>query len=306
MLPSLLIMVREGFEAALIVALVLAYLRRIGRADMTRFTLLGVGAAIAASVMIGVTLQATVGSLEGAARLQAFAAISLLAAGVLTWMVFWMRTQSRAIKGHLEQRVGHALEAERAGYAVAAVAFLAVLREGIEAALFLVAAATSAAAGQVVVGGLIGIAIAVFLGFGVYAAGRKMPMRAFFKVSGLVVIVFAAGLAARTVLFLQSAEVIGTVNNAVYDLTAYGWLTQDTEVGKFLAAMFGWDPRPSLEQLVAWAGYILPVTFLFLRAPRRRQPAAAAQQTAVVTVPEAVVAAATIVLEEAKPVPATR
>ena len=293
MLPSLLIMVREGFEAALIVAVVLAYLRRIGRADMTRFTLLGVFAAVIVSIGVGITLQVTVGSLEGAARLQAFAAISLLAAGVLTWMVFWMRKQSRAIKGHLEQQVDDALGAQCSGYAVAAVAFLAVLREGIEAALFLVAAATSSDAGEVVIGGLLGIGIALFLGFGVYAAGRRMPMRAFFQVSGLIVIVFAAGLAARTVLFLQSAEVLGTVNNAVYDLTAYGWLTQDTEVGKFLAAMFGWDPRPSLEQIVVWAGYIVPVTFLFLRGARPRthsattpaQPPAIAPTTRKTSVP---------------------
>ena len=310
MLPSLLIMVREGFEAALIVAVVLAYLRRIGRSDMRRFTLLGVFAAVIVSIGVGITLQATVGSLEGPARLQAFAAISLLAAGVLTWMVFWMRTQSRAIKGHLEQQVDDALGTQRSGYAVAAVAFLAVLREGIEAALFLVAAATSSDAGEVVIGGLIGIAIALFLGFGVYAAGRRMPMRAFFQVSGLVVIVFAAGLAARTVLFLQSAEVLGTVNNAVYDLTAYGWLTQETEVGKFLAAMFGWDPRPSLEQIVAWAGYIGPVTFLFLRGARLRTHAAvapaqdtAASASGAASALAAPDAATSIVLDEAQTAP---
>ena len=81
-------------------------------------------------------------------------------------------------------------------------------------------------------------------------------MKAFFTVTGVVLIVFAAGLVARTVLFLQAAGDLGSFNlNGVYDLTAYRWLTQQTEVGKFLAAMFGWDPRPSIEQVVAWTAF---------------------------------------------------
>jgi high-affinity iron transporter len=99
-----------------------------------------------------------------------------------------------------------------------------------------------------------------------------MPMKAFFTVTGLVLIVFAAGLVAKTVLFLQTSGDLGSFNlNGVYDLTAYRWLTQQTEAGKFLAAMFGWDPRPSIEQVVAWMAFAAPVTWLFLRrtsAPR--------------------------------------
>src|SRR3954452_2491548 len=174
MLPSLLIMVREGFEAALIVALVFAYLRKIGRLDMAGATWLGVAAAAAVSVAVGVTLHLTVGGLEGRARMRAFAVISLVAASVLTWMVFWMRRQSRAIKGDLEIRVDRALGAERAGLAVAAVAFFAVLREGIEAALFLVAAATDSSGKNVLFGALIGIAIAAGLGMAVYLGGRRL------------------------------------------------------------------------------------------------------------------------------------
>lgn len=264
MIPSLLIMVREGFEAALIVALVFAYLRKLGRLDMARATWAGVAAALAASAGAGVALHFTVGGLTGPARSRAFAAISLLAAGVLTWMVFWMRRQARAIKGELEHKVDAALGATSAGAALAMVAFLAVLREGIEAALFLVAAATNAGGEDVVLGAAIGLGIAVVLGGVVYAGGRRLPMRAFFQVTGVIVIVFAAGLLARTVLFLQSAGDLGTVNGSVYDLTGVAWLTQSTEIGKFLAAMLGWDPRPSLEQVVVWFAYLVPVGALFL------------------------------------------
>lgn len=269
MVPSLLIMVREGFEAALIVALVFAYLRRIGRLDMARATWFGIAAAVALSTIVGVVLHVTMGGLEGAGRMRAFASISLVAAGVLTWMVFWMRRQSRAIKGDLEHKVDRALHASNATAAVTFVAFFAVLREGIEAALFLVAAATDSGGGEVVAGAAIGIAIAVALGGLVYLGGRRLPMRAFFQATGLIVIVFAAGLLARTVLFLQSSGDLGTFSNAVYNLTGARWLTQQTEFGKFLAAMFGWDPRPSIEQVVVWAAYLVPVTFLFLRGGRQ-------------------------------------
>jgi len=272
--PSLLIMVREGFEAALIVALVFAYLRTIGRLDMARAAWLGVLGAVAISVVVGIVLDATIGGLTGAARMRSFAGISFVAAGVLTWMVFWMRRQSRAIKGELEHKVDAALGASRVGSAMALVTFLSVLREGLEAALFLVAAATDSDGGEVVLGAVIGLAIAIVLGVLVYAGGRRLPMRAFFQVTGVIVIVFAAGLLARTVLFLQSAGDLDTMNNAVYDLTSVHWLTQGSEVGKFLAAMLGWDPRPSIEQVLAWSLYIVPVTYLFLR--RGRAPRSAA------------------------------
>jgi len=275
--PALLIMVREGFEAALIVAIVFAYLRRIGRADLGRAAWAGVGAAVALSVVVGVVIHLTLGNLVGPARLRAFAVVSLAAAGVLTWMIFWMRRQARAIKGELEHKVDQAVLTADPSRAVAAVAFLAVIREGIEAALFLLAVTTSSGGAEVVLGAAVGVAIAVALGALVYAGGRKLPMRTFFQVTGMVIVVFAAGLLARSVLFLQSAGDLGTLADSVYDVTGTVWLTQQSEVGKMLAALFGWDPRPSAEQVLAWLGYFVPVTYLFLRSPRRTTgPGAAA------------------------------
>lgn len=271
---SLLIVLREGFEAALVVAIVFAYLRRTGRTDLNRATWEGVGLAAALATVVGVVAHLTIGGLEGAARLRAFAGVSLAAAAVLTWMVFWMRTQGRAIKGHLEHSIDEALHHTRhVGRAVGLVAFFAVLREGIETALFLLAATTRSNPGQVVLGGVLGLAIAAVLGWMVYAGGRVVPMRAFFTVTGVVVIVFAAGLCARAVGFLQASGDLGTFQNALYDLTRFHWLTIQAESGKFLAGLFGWDPRPSVEQALAWAGYLLPVTALFLRPHRGARPA---------------------------------
>ncbi|HKE74556.1 MAG TPA: FTR1 family protein [Acidimicrobiales bacterium] len=270
---ALLIMVREGFEAALVVAIIFAYLRKLERLDLSRAVWGGVAIAVAVSFTIGVVVRATIGGLEGDARLRAFAAISALACAVLTWMIFWMRRQSRLIKGDLEHKVDAALASERIGFALAGVALVAVLREGIEAALFLLAAGAEESGASVIAGALIGLTIASALAYLVYWGGRKMPMKQFFTVTGLVLIVFAAGLVARTVLFLQMSGDLGSFDlNGVYDLTSIHALTQGSEFGKFLAAMFGWDPRPSVEQVVAWLAYLVPVSILFLRPHRTPAP----------------------------------
>jgi high-affinity iron transporter len=279
-LTALLIMLREGFEAALVVAIVYAYIRRIDRPELAVPMWQGVAAAAALSVGVGIVVHLTVESLEGNARLLAFAAVSMLAVVVLTWMIFWMRSQAHRIKGELQGSVDQAVAAGGdVRLAVMTVAFLAVAREGLEAALFLIAAATTEDGWAVLVGGLIGLAGASVLGFLVVLGGRRLPMRQFFTVTGLVLIVFAAGLVSRTILWLQATGDLGTVWNNVYDLTAYPWLTVNTETGKFLGAMFGWDPRPSIEQIVGYLLYLGTVSWLFLRAPkavRERQKVARA------------------------------
>jgi high-affinity iron transporter len=268
-LTALLIMLREGFEAALVVAIVYAYIRRIDRPDLAAPMWQGIAAAAALSIGVGIVVHLTVENLSGKPRLLAFAAVSLLAVVVLTWMIFWMRRQAHLIKGELQDSVDQAVASGGdVRLAVMTVAFLAVAREGLEAALFLIAAATTEDGWAVLVGGLIGLAGAAALGALVVLGGRRIPMRQFFTVTGLILIVFAAGLVSRTVLWLQAAGEFGTVWNNVYDLTAYRWLTVSTESGKFLGAMFGWDPRPSIEQVVAYLAFLVTVSWLFLRTPR--------------------------------------
>lgn len=274
MAAAFIIMVREGFEASLIVAIVFAYLRKLERLDLALPVWLGVAAAGGIAIGTGAVIHVTVGDLRGTARLVTFAVISAIAVVVLTWMVFWMRKASLGIKSELHGRVDRALGTERVAVGVAVVAFFAVLREGIEASMFLIAAGTTAGGWDVLVGGLAGIALASGLGVAIYLGGRRLPMKALFNVTGVIVILFAAGLAAKTVQFLQAANVMGTMADNVYDLRRYGWLTLQTDVGRFLAALFGWDPRPSIEQVLAWALYVVPVLALFLRPQRRRAPEA--------------------------------
>jgi high-affinity iron transporter len=127
-------------------------------------------------------------------------------------------------------------------------------------------------------GGLSGLALAAVLGVGVYHGSRAIPMRAFFQVTGVLIIMFAAGLLSRAVQLLQAAGDLGTVDGAFYNLTMVHWLTVDSEAGRFLAGIFGWDPRPSAEQVLVYLLFAVPVLVAFFRGadgpPRRRVPAA--------------------------------
>lgn len=262
MVESFLIALREGFEAALIVSIVLAVVQSEGR-DSRRAVWLGVASAIVVSLVAGVGLRAWAGGLEGVARARAFAAIAFLAAGMLTWMIFWMRRHVRELTKGLRADTAAAVgTGSLAG--LAAVSFTAVVREGLETALFLVAAATSASAVALVVGTVLGLAAAITLAWVVHATGRRIPMGAFFTVTGLLLIIFAAGLAARGVQLLQATGDLGSLDTAVYDVTQFDWLTIQTQAGRFLAGIFGWDPRPSLEQVEAYLLYLVPVGLAFV------------------------------------------
>jgi high-affinity iron transporter len=275
---SLLITLREGFEAALIVAIVLAAVRRSDRPAMARWVWYGTAAAVVLAGVVGWIIHLTVEDLTGVARSRTFAVICFAAAGLLTWMIFWMRKHARSLKGELE---GKALRAmQESALALATVAFIAVAREGLETALFLISTTTNSSGNDVLVGGVIGVAIACVLGVGVYHGSRFIPMRRFFQVTGVLVILFAAGLVSRGVLFLQSSGDMGSFNDAVYNLTGQRWLTQDSQSGRFLAGIFGWDPRPSIEQVLVYLAYLVPVLFLFfwegrVKAPQVSRPAKA-------------------------------
>lgn len=268
---ALLITLREGFEAALIVAIVLAAVSRGSRPGLRRWVWIGTAGAVVLSLAIGLVLHLTIDDLTGVARLRTFALICLAAAVLLTWMVFWMRANARSLKADLEDRVQGA--ASQSALALAGVAFVAVAREGLETALFLVSSTTASSGGQVLAGGLVGLAIAVVLGAAVYQGSRVIPLGVFFQVTGVLIIAFAAGLLSRAVQFLQAAGDLGTLNDAAYNLTGLTWLTVRTESGRFLAGILGWDPRPSAEQVAIYVLYLVPVLVVFfLGRPRRPRP----------------------------------
>jgi len=280
MLATFLIMLREGFEAALVIAILYAYLQRTGRRDLLGPMWVGVAAAFVIAGAFGLALHVGLGSLEGDLRVRAFAAVMIFAVVVLTWMIFWMRAHAIKIRGELQSSMEHAMHATgNVKVAVVAAAFLAVLREGFEAAVFLLALSTSSAGFALVAGAVLGLGLSAVLGWMVVIGGKKLPMRQFFKVTGVVLILFAAGLLSRAVGSLQDIGDLPLYYDAVYDFTMFPWLTGETEVGNFLIAIIGWDPRPSVEQVILWGGYVGIVTWLFLRKPRTKRTQGSPQPT---------------------------
>ena len=274
-MSTFLVTLREGAEAALIIAIVLAYLRSLGRLDLARWVWAGAGAAAVAAAAVGVLLHVTIGSLEGRAEEVVEGVVALAAVGLLTWMVFWMTGHAGALRVRLEGEVASALAGR--GWALAAVGFVAVLREGLETALFLIAAGRGAGGGAQLFGGLGGLAAAAVIGFGVYQGGRRLDLRLFFRVTGVLIILFAAGLVARGIHEFGEAGLLPALLDPAWDL-GFGY-PGSTVVGRVAAEVFGWTPAPSLLQVLAYWAYLLPVALAF-RA-RTRRPAAGAAERAV-------------------------
>jgi high-affinity iron transporter len=189
---AFVIVLREAFEASLVLGLVFAFLNKTGqRARHGAAVWQGTAVAATVSASIGAILFLTVGELEGTAEQVYEGTAMLVAAVVLTWMVFWMRKQAKTIGGALHAQVGHAV-ASGGGLALAAVAFVAVAREGLESALFLFVSVGDNGVVQTVVGGALGLLTAIALGMALYRGSLKLDLRKFFLVTGLLVIAFAA------------------------------------------------------------------------------------------------------------------
>jgi high-affinity iron transporter len=267
---AFLITLREGIEAALIVSILLAYLRQLGRTD--RFSLIwaGAGVAVLASIVIGAVIYGVAGEFTGEAEEIFEGLVTLAAVGVLTWMIFWMRRQAARVKSELHTRVDSALAG--GGIALAGLAFFAVLREGVETALFLFGAeaATNATRAQTIVGGLVGLAVAAVLGYLLYRGGIRLNLRTFFRVTGVLILVVAAGLFAFSVHELQEAGWFPFLTSQAYDVSST--LTDESGLGAFLRALVGYNDDPTWLEVLAWLSYIVVTGFLFLRPTTQRRP----------------------------------
>ncbi len=255
MIAALLLAFREGLEAALIVGIVLSYLKKMSYRRRAAVWW-GVASAVIVSVVAGVALQILGVAFEGRGE-QFFEGITmLLAAGVLTWMIFWMQRQGRSIRAELEADVRQAVTGG-SQWALFALAFVAVMREGIETALFLTAAAFSATPAETLIGGGLGLAAAAIVGWLLFAVSVRLDVRAFFRVTSVLLILFAAGLAAHGVHELQEAGVLPVIVEHVWDINPI--LDERGPVGTLLKALFGYNGNPSLLETVSYAAYYLVV-----------------------------------------------
>jgi High-affinity Fe2+/Pb2+ permease len=277
---GLLTGLREGVEAALIVAIICAYLAKTGNTRYFQKVFLGAGLAVALSAVLGIGLYLTVGSFQEPYEQLFEAATLLVAAAVVTWMLFWMRRQAASVRGELHAAIDRALD-DGSVTALAVLAFVAVIREGIETALFLTGQAASADQGAlwVLVGAVIGLAIAGLLGIGFYQGSRRLNLATFFRWTGIGLVFIAGGLVAKATHELIEIKVITFGTQTLFDLSAI--LPHDPDsgsiLGQFLHALFGYTSTPEVLTFVVWLTYVLVVLALYLR-PIKRVPAPVADR----------------------------
>jgi high-affinity iron transporter len=271
MIAAFLLAFREGLEAALILGIAFGVLRRVGRRKRGRTVWLGAALATLVSLAAGVGLYALGIGFEGRAEEVFEGTAMLLAAGVLTWMIFWMERQGRSIRSQLEADVRRAsLGGGR--WALFSLAFLAVFREGIELALFLTAATFTATAWATLVGGLLGLVAAALAGWLLFATTTRLDLRAFFRVTSILLILIAAGLVAHGVHELNEAGIVPAVVEHLWDLNPV--LDEGSGLGQILKALVGYNGNPSLTEVVAYAGYWIVVLFALRHRRTQTRPAA--------------------------------
>ena len=274
MLATLVIFLREGIEASMIVAILLAYLDRLGRREYFRDVFLGVGAALLLATGGGVAAYLTISSYDGSRVQTVFETVTyILAAAVLTYMTFWMRNHARSISGELRSRADAAFGG-KARWGLGLLAFQAVGREGLETVVFTLAIVFSTSVAGALAGAVIGLACSLVVAFVIYRLGHKLNLSKFFTVIGCLLMVFAAGLLADTVQNLQELGWLRFLGAPMWHTGQV--LSQDSAFGDVLHSFFGYSDSPTPLQLLVYVAYLAIViaAFLGLRAALRSRKAA--------------------------------
>lgn len=282
-----LIGLREGLEATLVVSILVAYLVKSNRRRLLPHVAAGVLAAVALSVGFGALLTYTQTTLlsDGQDRELFEAITSVAAVAFVTWMIFWMRKAARTIAGELRAKLGEAVAI--GSFAVVAMAFLAVVREGLETALIFFGTVQNADSDTGPLLALLGgIATAAAIGVGLYAGAVRINLTRFFTWTGALLVLVAAGIFKYGVHDFQESGVLPGIGHSAFDIT--GALDPSTWYGALLEGMFNITGDPTWLELVAWLAYAVPVLVIFLGAARKRPatgaktaesaPTAAAQQ----------------------------
>jgi len=272
MLPTLVIGLREGLEASLIVGIIASFLARNGRRDALRATWLGVLAATVLCVAVGITLVRVSGELPQQAQEGMETIIGAAAVIMVTFMIVWMSRHARSMKGELEGAAAAAL-ARGSTTALVAMAFLAVLREGFETSVFLVSVLDSSTnTALATTGALLGIVIAIGIGWGIYRGGVRINLTRFFRITGIVLVLVAAGL---TMTVLRTAHEAGWLSVGQASPVDLAWLVAPGSVqASLLTGVLGLSAHPTVIEIVGWFAYAVPM-ILLVAMPRRRPPAKA-------------------------------
>lgn len=273
MLATFIIGLREGLEAALIVSIVATFLKRNGQP--LRPMWIGVAAAVTLSILVGVVLSVIESSLPQAAQEGMESIINAIAVILVTTMILWMAKHARGMKRELETAASSALASGTSG-ALVLMAFLAVLKEGFETSVFLLATFSAASnTWFAAAGAVLGIAAAVILGYGLYTGGVKLNLAKFFKYTSVFLVLVAAGLLVSA---LRTAHEAGWLNAGQQRTLDLAWLAPTGSVrGAVLTGVLGIPADPRLVELLAWLAYVVPM-FLIIFWPQTRRPGAAASR----------------------------
>ncbi|MGK5642488.1 iron uptake transporter permease EfeU [Streptomyces sp. URMC 126] len=275
MFGNYLIGLREGLEASLVVCILVAYLVKSGRKDALRPVWLGIAAAVLLSMGFGAVLQYGSRTMTFEAQEMLGGSLSVIAVGLVTWMVFWMRRTARHLKRELHGKLDAALAMGTTALVV--TAFLAVGREGLETALFIWTAVQATDDGvRPLVGALLGLLTAVVLGWLFYRGALRINLAKFFTWTGAMLIVVAAGVLAYGFHDLQEADVLPGLNAKAFDVSEQ--VPVDSWYGTLLKGVFNFQPDPTKLQVWVWVLYLVPTLVLFFRpsGPGRVAPSRAA------------------------------
>ncbi|MGP4050647.1 iron uptake transporter permease EfeU [Streptomyces sp. 2A115] len=266
MFANYLIGLREGLEASLVVCILIAYLVKTDRRDALKPIWIGIGVAVALSLGFGFALEFGSQELTFEAQEALGGSLSILAVGLVTWMVFWMRRTARHLKAELHGKLDAALRLGTG--ALVATAFLAVGREGLETALFVWAAvhASSDGTSRPLIGVLLGILTAIVLGYLFYRGAVRINLAKFFTWTGGMLVIVAAGVLAYGFHDLQEADFLPGLTDKAFDIS--DTIPPDTWYGTLLKGIFNFQPDPTVLQVVVWSLYLVPTLVLFLMPTR--------------------------------------
>ena len=263
MLATFVIFLREGVEASMIVAILLAYLNRIGRRDHFRDIFLGVGAALVLAGAGGVVAYLTIRSYAGSRAQTIFETCTyLVAAAVLTYMTFWMRNHARSLSKELRSRADAALDG-RARWGLGLLAFQAVGREGLETVVFTLAIVFSTTPAAALSGAAIGLAASLAIAFAIYRLGHQLKLSRFFTVIGVLLMIFAAGLVADAVQNMQELGWLPVLTSPMWHTTRF--LSEASSFGDVMHSFFGYSDSPTPLQLLMYVGYLAIVIIAYLK-----------------------------------------
>jgi len=279
MIPTFVIFLREGIEASMIVAILCAYLDKINQRRHFRDVFLGVAAALVLVIAGGVTAYLVIKQYDGSNVQTIFETITfLVAATVLTYMTFWMQAHSRTMSSDLQRRSEEALNG-KARFGLGVLAFQAVGREGLETMVFTLAivfasssqAATHSHGRSLLLGAVLGLAVAMSIAYAIFKLGRRLNLGLFFRVVGVVLMVFAAGLLADAVENMQQLGWLPFLEHTVWNTT--GFMSESSSIGDVFHSLLGYADQPTVLQVIVWVAYVAVSVTLFVRMGRRARRA---------------------------------